>query len=636
MRPWNLPREVRRIAVMLLPPAVASVIGCGSAGDADPLYPVLPGTVRATVHDTEAVGVAFPSGGRTVGLPDARRVCEGRVPAQDGQAGGQCTVFGSMAPSRYALLKGWPERLMALVVITVVAACGQSGSGGTEGPGDIDIPDRAIGLFPADWVEYRILDVGRILDENGAAHADEFEDSWGNRLDEGGILIDDVDILAEATGQEAEHVMVLQGDIDFEAVRDELFDSGMEEGEYRGFELWEGDEYPLASEVVLIEDGGFVLLGGGDARTVLRGLSREVGLLEYEDGSGVHELLNSVGDGWHVQVWTGGDCLNAGLQRCEGVAWSVTPAGRGDYAEITWAFAFRDERSADMELEDVEEVFDDIDALDVDGLEQDGRLIVVTGILEDHDWRQDGRAWASVNFAGSAAAALPTPPRALPVAPAPAWPAAPVPTRAPAPAPAPAMPAPAPAPAATTAPAPVPAPALPSIDRDALIALYHSAGGENWVRRDGWLSDRHMGTWFGVTVNTDGRISELVMPENGLTGELPPEIGTLAELVNLSLHHNSLEGEIPSELADLTELNTLNLGGSRLSGDIPAWLGDLADLETLNLSQNQLTGEIPSELADLPRLRWLALSGNRFNGCIPAGLRSVERIDLHEVGLPYC
>ena len=519
---------------------------------------------------------------------------------------------------------------MALVVITVVAACGQGGSGGTEGPGDIDIPDRAIGLFPADWVEYRILDVGRIFDENGAAHADEFEDSWGDRLDEGGILIDDVHILAEATGERAEHVMVLQGDIDFDAVRDELFDSGMEEGEYRGFELWEGDRYPLASEVLLIEDGGFVVLGGGDARAVLRGLSREVGLLEYEDGSGVHELLNSVGDGWHVQVWTGGDCLNAGLKRCEGVAWSVTPAGRGDDAEVTWAFAFRDERSAGLELDDVEEVFGDIDTLDVDDLEQDGRLIVVTGILEDHDWRQDGRAWASVNFAAPA----PTP--------APAWPAAPAP--APAATTAPAAPAPvfaptqAPAAPAALAPAPAPtaAPPPPSIDRDALMALYHSTGGENWVRRDRWLSDRHMGTWFGVTVNTDGRVSELVMPENGLTGELPPEIGTLAELVNLSLHHNSLEGEIPSELADLTELNTLSLGGNQLSGDIPAWLGDLADLETLNLSQNQLTGEIPSELADLPRLRWLGLSVNALSGCIPAGLRSVERTDLHGVGLPYC
>ena len=558
-------------------------------------------------------------------------------------------MFGSMAPSRYARLNEWPQRLLALVVITLVAACGQSASGGTEGPGDIDIPDRAIGLFPADWVEYRILDVGRILDENGAAHAGEFEDSWGDRLDEGGILIDDVHILAEATGQEAEHVIVLQGDIDFDSVRDELFDSGMEEGEYRGFELWEGDGYPLASETVLIEDGGFVLLGGGDAREVLRGLSREVGLLQYEDGAGVHELLDRVGDGWHVQVWTGGDCLNVSLQRCEGVAWSVTPAGRGEDAEVTWVLAFRDERSAGLEMDDVEEFFDDIDALDLDGLDHDGRLVVVTGVLEDHDWRQDGRMWASVNFAGSAAPALPTPPRALPVAPAPAWPAAPVPTRAPAPAPAPApvfsptqapaapaMPAPAPAPAATTAPAPAPAPALPSIDRDALIALYHSTGGENWVRRDSWLSDRHIGTWFGVTVNRNGRVSELVMPENGLIGEMPPEIGTLTELVNLSLYYNALEGEIPSELADLTELTTLYLGGNRLSGEIPAWLGDLAHLENLNLSSNQLTGEVPPELTDLPRLKWLALSGNSLSGCIPAGLRSVETTDLHGVGLPYC
>ena len=315
-----------------------------------------------------------------------------------------------MALSRYARLSGWPERLLALVVITLVtAACEQGGSGGDGDPGDIDIPDRAIGLVPANWVGYGIIDVGRLMDEGQDAHIEDFDESWGDTLDWLGILPDEVAVLATAGGRRAERVLVLQGDIDFDAVRDELSDSGREEREYRGFELWEGDGLSPAPEVALIEEGGFVLVGSDVATEVLRGLSREVGLLEYEEESGVHELLDRVGDGWYRQVWTGGECLNIGVQRCEGIAWSVTPAGRGRDAEVTWAITFRDERSARLAVDDVDEIFDDIDAFDFDGLDHDGRLIVVSGLLEDHDWLQDGRAWASVNFALYAVPAAPAP-----------------------------------------------------------------------------------------------------------------------------------------------------------------------------------------------------------------------------------
>ena len=52
-------------------------------------------------------------------------------------------------------------RFIAIIaVITLVAgACGQGVSGGAGEPGDIDAPDRAIGLLPADWVNYSLTDV---------------------------------------------------------------------------------------------------------------------------------------------------------------------------------------------------------------------------------------------------------------------------------------------------------------------------------------------------------------------------------------------------------------------------------------------------------------------------------------------
>ena len=236
------------------------------------------------------------------------------------------------------------------------------------------------------------------MDEDREEYTSEFDDTWGDTLDQIGIFIDELAVQATVRGQWAEHVHVLQGEFDFDAVRDELSDSGMEEGEYRGFELWEGDGVPIGSEIALIEDGGFVLIGYGGATTVLQRLSRQLRLLEYEDESDVNDLLNGVGDGWHREVRIGEDCLSIGIRRCEGVAWAVTSAGRGQDVEVTWAFAFGDERSANRELDNVEDMFNDVAILDVQSSRTDGRLVVLSGTLDEKDWQQDGLAWASVNF----------------------------------------------------------------------------------------------------------------------------------------------------------------------------------------------------------------------------------------------
>ena len=48
--------------------------------------------------------------------------------------------------------------------------------------------------------------------------------------------------------------------------------------------------------------------------------------------------------------------------------------------------------------------------------------------------------------------------------------------------------------------------------------------------------------------------------------------------------------------AQPNHLEVLRLSSNQLTGEIPAELGDLANLEVLYLFNNQLTGEIPAEL----------------------------------------
>ena len=163
-------------------------------------------------------------------------------------------------------------------------------------------------------------------------------------------------------------------------------------------------------------------------------------------------------------------------------------------------------------------------------------------------------------------------------------------------------------------------------DRAVLVALYEATGGPSWDANDNWLTDAPLGEWHGVSTDASGRVQALALNENGLTGEIPSELGDLANLEKLNLGWNSLTGEIPSELGDLANLGQLDLGWNSLTGEIPSELGDLANLGQLDLGYNDLTGEVPSELGDLASLGWLKLSGNGLTGEIPSELGDLANL----------
>ena len=110
-------------------------------------------------------------------------------------------------------------------------------------------------------------------------------------------------------------------------------------------------------------------------------------------------------------------------------------------------------------------------------------------------------------------------------------------------------------------------------DRETLTALYNATGGANWTNNNGWLSDRPIGEWHGVTADRAGRVTRLSLNSNGLAGTLPPELGGLSGLGALYLHGNGgLTGSLPSEMRQLTGLSTLYTFGTGLC--LPPSLAD--------------------------------------------------------------
>ena len=91
----------------------------------------------------------------------------------------------------------------------------------------------------------------------------------------------------------------------------------------------------------------------------------------------------------------------------------------------------------------------------------------------------------------------------------------------------------------------------------------------------------------------------LDLSSNQLTGEIPPEIGNLTNLIDLSLSENQLTGEIPPEIGNLTNLVSLSLYDNQLTGEIPFEIGNLTNLNYLYLYSNQLTGEILPEICNV-------------------------------------
>jgi RHS repeat-associated protein len=190
---------------------------------------------------------------------------------------------------------------------------------------------------------------------------------------------------------------------------------------------------------------------------------------------------------------------------------------------------------------------------------------------------------------------------------------------------------------------------LPSLaEYNALVDLYNSTRGQNWISTR--ANDRVWNVvggikavegWFGITVDPEtGGVTEIDLRGNSLTGPMPESIGNLINLRHLRLGKrdtggggavfNGISGTIPTTIGLLQELITLDLDYAQgLTGDIPAEIGNLSNLVTLDLNRNRLSGTVPPALfTNLHNLEFLNLSySNNLLTCnFPTSLAGVDKL----------
>ncbi|XP_022765841.1 putative receptor-like protein kinase At3g47110 [Durio zibethinus] len=152
--------------------------------------------------------------------------------------------------------------------------------------------------------------------------------------------------------------------------------------------------------------------------------------------------------------------------------------------------------------------------------------------------------------------------------------------------------------------------------------------------------------------------------ENGLTGTIPENLGSLGDLIRLNFDDNKLGngksgdlsffnfltnfftlevlglagnrfgGELPSPVANLSDkLKIFTIGSNLIHGSNPTRIGNLVNLYSLEMECNHLSGTVPDVVGKLQKLEGLHLNFNRFSGSIPfsfGNLTSLIRLFMED------
>lgn len=106
----------------------------------------------------------------------------------------------------------------------------------------------------------------------------------------------------------------------------------------------------------------------------------------------------------------------------------------------------------------------------------------------------------------------------------------------------------------------------------------------------------HFG-WSGVTCNSNGRVTGVLLSSCDLRGTLPEfnyTNGAMSQLQTVELQNNQLNGTLPSSWSALPSLQYMDLHENRFGGSLPPSWSNLHSMVSLSVALNFLSGDLPS------------------------------------------
>ncbi|XP_077220133.1 leucine-rich receptor-like protein kinase family protein [Tasmannia lanceolata] len=134
-------------------------------------------------------------------------------------------------------------------------------------------------------------------------------------------------------------------------------------------------------------------------------------------------------------------------------------------------------------------------------------------------------------------------------------------------------------------------------------------------------------SFSGITCDGNSHVISINITSVPVFGFIPPEIGLLSTLINLTLSCSNLTGKLPPEISNLTSLRFLNISNNNFFGEFPESVaGGLPELEILDAYNNNFTGKLPVEVVKLKKIQHLHFGGNYFSGEIPAVYSEIQSL----------
>ncbi|PRP82068.1 hypothetical protein PROFUN_03758 [Planoprotostelium fungivorum] len=148
--------------------------------------------------------------------------------------------------------------------------------------------------------------------------------------------------------------------------------------------------------------------------------------------------------------------------------------------------------------------------------------------------------------------------------------------------------------------------ALFQAESDALRLLFDDMGGEHWINNTQWdNSTANYCSYFGITCDGEGHVTEIQLTYNNLTGQLP-DLSDLSHLTVLDLGGGS--GYFNTYLFDSTIFPP-----NYLTGPFPDWVTKTR-LEYIDFYNHYFVGTLPDDLGNLVNLTYFSVGADRGGG----------------------